>query len=132
MTTEFKVGIVVLFGIAILFYMSFRVGKFGTLTEGHGYTVTAHFKNIAGLDTKSPVEVAGVEVGRISKIALDGTVAKTWLLMKEDVKVPVDSKVAIKSFGILGDKYIEITPGQSTQYVQERRGAEERRHLRGL
>jgi phospholipid/cholesterol/gamma-HCH transport system substrate-binding protein len=117
MTTEFKVGLVVLLGIVILFYMSFKVGKFGTLTEGHGYIVTAHFRNIAGLDTKSPVEVAGVEVGRISKIALDGTVAKTWLLMKEGVKIPVDSKVAIKSFGILGDKYIEITPGLSTEYV---------------
>ena len=67
MTTEFKVGIVVLLGIAILFYMSFRVGKFGTLTEGRGYTVTAHFNNIAGLDTKSPVEVAGVEVGRVEQ-----------------------------------------------------------------
>jgi len=118
MTTEFKVGIVVLLGIVILFYMSFRVGKFGTLTEGHGYLVTAHFRNIAGLDTKSPVEVAGVEVGRINKIALDGSVAKTWLLMKEDVKIPVDSKVAIKSFGILGDKYVEITPGRSTEYVK--------------
>jgi phospholipid/cholesterol/gamma-HCH transport system substrate-binding protein len=38
--------------------------------------------------------------------------------MKEDVKIPVDSKVAIKSFGILGDKYIEITPGRSTEYVK--------------
>jgi phospholipid/cholesterol/gamma-HCH transport system substrate-binding protein len=118
MTAEFKVGIVVLLGIVTLFYMSFRVGKFGTLTEGHGYVVTAHFKNISGLDTKSPVEVAGVEVGRLSKIALDGSVAKTWLLMKEGVTIPVDSKVAIKSSGILGDKYIDITPGFSTQYVK--------------
>ena len=119
MTAEFKVGIVVLLGIAILFYMSFRVGKFGTLTEGRGYTLTAHFNNIAGLDIKSPVEVAGVEVGRISKIALDGSVAKAWMLMKQDVKVPVDSKVAIKSFGILGDKYVEITPGHSTVYASD-------------
>ena len=83
MTTEFKVGIVVLLGIVILFYMSFRVGKFGSLTEGRGYTVTVHFKNIAGLDTKSPVEIAGVEVGRVNKITLDGSVAKAALLMKE-------------------------------------------------
>ncbi len=117
MTTEFKVGMVVLLGIVILFYMSFRVGKFGTLTEGKGYTLTAHFRNVAGLDTKSSIEVAGVEVGRINKIALDGSVAKTWLLMKDGVKVPVDSKVAIKSSGILGDKYIEITPGHSTEYA---------------
>jgi phospholipid/cholesterol/gamma-HCH transport system substrate-binding protein len=114
MTTEFKVGIVVLLGILLLFYMSFRIGKFGTLTEGRGYTVTVHFKNIAGLDTKSPVEIAGVEVGRVSKIALDGSTAKTALLIKSDVKIPVDSRIAIKSFGILGDKYVEVMPGQST------------------
>ena len=54
MTTEFKVGVVVLAGIALLFYMSFRIGKFGSLTEGRGYSVTAHFKNAAGLDVKNP------------------------------------------------------------------------------
>jgi len=89
MTTEFKVGMVVLLGIIILFYMSFRVGKFGSLTEGPGYEVVAHFKNVAGLDTKSPVEIAGVEVGRVNKVSLDGTMAKTTLLMKEDTKTPI-------------------------------------------
>lgn len=118
MTTEFKVGIVVLLGIAILFYMSFRIGKFGSLTEGRGYIITAHFKNISGLDTKSPVEIAGVEVGRVYKISLDRNLAKTELLIKEGVKIPVDSKVAIKSFGILGDKYVEIAPGQSQTYAR--------------
>ncbi|OPY65360.1 MAG: putative phospholipid ABC transporter-binding protein MlaD [Syntrophorhabdaceae bacterium PtaU1.Bin034] len=113
MTTEFKVGIVVLLGIAILFYMSFRVGRFGVFAQG-GYTLTAHFKNTAGLDNKSPVEIAGVEVGRVTKITLDRNMAKTSMLLKEEVKVPIDSKIAIKSFGILGDKYLEIIPGQST------------------
>jgi phospholipid/cholesterol/gamma-HCH transport system substrate-binding protein len=118
MTTEFKVGIVVLVGIVLLFYMSFRIGKFGSLTEGKGYFVTAHFKNTAGLDAKSPVEIAGVEVGRVNKITLDGTMAKATLLLKDDVKVPVDSAVAIKAFGILGEKYIEISPGQSKVYAK--------------
>ncbi len=118
MTTEFKVGILVLFGIILLFYMSFRIGKFGSLTEGAGYFVDAHFKNVAGLDTKSPVEVAGVEIGRVNKINLDGTTAKTTLLIKNNVKIPMDSKVAIKSFGILGDKYLEIIPGQSPVYAR--------------
>jgi phospholipid/cholesterol/gamma-HCH transport system substrate-binding protein len=122
MTTEFKVGVLVLLGIILLFYMSFRIGKFGSFTEGPGYEVSAHFKNVAGLDTKSPVEIAGVEVGRVNKVSLDGTMAKTALLMKENTKIPIDSKVSIKSFGILGDKYLEITPGQSP--VMARNGDE--------
>jgi phospholipid/cholesterol/gamma-HCH transport system substrate-binding protein len=113
MTTEFKVGVVVLIGILVLFYMSFRIGKFGALSQA-GYVVTAEFKNVAGLDTKSPVEVAGVEIGRVTRISLDGPRAKVTMLIRQDVKLPIDSKVAIKSFGILGDKYIEIAPGQST------------------
>ena len=96
MTTEFKVGVLVLLGIILLFYMSFRIGKFGSFTEGPGYEVSAHFKNVAGLDTKSPVEIAGVEVGRVNKVSLDGTMAKTALLMKENTKIPIDSKVVHK------------------------------------
>lgn len=113
MTTEFKVGMVVLAGILLLFYMSFRIGKFGALSEGRGYTVTVHFKDTAGLDAKSPVEIAGVEVGRVSKISLDGKLARVTLLIKEETKIPVDSGISIKSFGILGDKYVEVTPGNS-------------------
>jgi phospholipid/cholesterol/gamma-HCH transport system substrate-binding protein len=117
-TTEFKVGVVVLVGIAILFYMSFRVGKFGLVAE-RGYTVTAHFKNTAGLDNKSPVQVAGVEIGRVNKITLDKNMAKAAMTIKEDVKIPVDSKIAIKSFGILGDKYLEIIVGNATTYLKD-------------
>jgi phospholipid/cholesterol/gamma-HCH transport system substrate-binding protein len=119
MTTEFKVGVLVLAGIVLLFYMSFRIGKFGSLTEGPGYSVTAHFKNTAGLDVKSPVEIAGVAVGRVSKIGLDGTMAKATLLLKNNVKVPLNSAVAIKASGILGDKYVEIVPGTSSTYAKD-------------
>jgi phospholipid/cholesterol/gamma-HCH transport system substrate-binding protein len=118
MTTEFKVGVLVLVGIAVLFYMSFRVGKFGTVSEGKGYVVSAHFKNAAGLDKKSPVEVAGVQIGRVHQIALDGNMAKVSLLIKNEIKVPMDSKISIKSYGILGDKYLEIMVGQSAEFVK--------------
>jgi phospholipid/cholesterol/gamma-HCH transport system substrate-binding protein len=116
-TTEFKVGVVVIFAILLLFYMSFKVGKFGILTE-KGYTVTVHFKNVAGLDIKAPVQVAGVEVGSVQRIVLDGTKARVTLLLRNDLKVPTDSVVSIKSFGILGDKYIEIGLGRATTYAK--------------
>lgn len=119
MTTELKVGIVVLFSIVLLFYMSVRIGKFGILTQ-QGYELKADFKNVAGLDNKSPVQVAGVEVGRVKDIRLQEYHARATLIITPGVKIPVDSKVAIKSFGILGDKYLEIIPGQSTQYLKDR------------
>jgi phospholipid/cholesterol/gamma-HCH transport system substrate-binding protein len=117
MTSEFKVGVVVLIGIVLLFYMSFRVGRFDVLHKG-GYEVVAHFNNIAGLDSKSPVDLAGVEVGQVKSISLEGYRAKAVLTIKDGVKIPDDSQVAIKSLGILGDKYLQITPGQSTVYLK--------------
>lgn len=119
MTTEFKVGVLVLVGIAILFYMSFRVAKFGSLSEGEGYAVTARFKNVSGLAKKSAVQVAGVQVGMVNEITLDETMAKASLRIRKSVKIPTDSKIAIKSTGILGEKYIEIVLGQSTAYVKD-------------
>jgi phospholipid/cholesterol/gamma-HCH transport system substrate-binding protein len=119
MTTEFKVGVLVLVGIAILFYMSFRVAKFGSLSEGKGYAVTARFINVSGLGKKSPVQVAGVQVGAVDNIALEGTRAKVSFRIGRSVNIPTDSKVTIKSLGILGEKYIDITLGQSTAYVKD-------------
>lgn len=117
MSSEFKVGVVVLIGIAVLFYMSFRVGKFGVLTRS-GYEISVHFTDVAGLDIKSPVELAGVEIGNVRQLSLDGYRAKASLLIKESVKIPTDSKLVIKSFGILGDRYLAIVPGQATTFLK--------------
>jgi len=115
---ELKVGILVLIGIVILFYMSFRIGKFGVFREA-GYDVIVSFDNASGLDPKSPVQIAGVQVGKVRKIKLDGYKAMATLVIKESVNIPVDSKVAIKSQGVLGDKYIEIIPGIEKKFLAQ-------------
>ncbi len=117
MSSEFKVGVVVLVGIVILFYMSFRIGKFGALTRS-GYEVVAYLPDVAGLDIKSPVQVAGVEVGTVRKLSLEGYRAKASLLIRENVKIPTDSKLSVKSFGVLGDKYLAIIPGQAKTFLK--------------
>ncbi|HAR97291.1 MAG TPA: hypothetical protein DCR97_15215 [Deltaproteobacteria bacterium] len=119
MTTELKVGIVVLISIALLFYMSVRIGKFGGLMQ-QGYELKVNFENVGGLDNKSPVQVAGVEVGQVKDIKLRKYHARVTLIITPGVKIPKDSKAAIKSFGILGDKYLEIIPGQSAQHLKDR------------
>jgi len=117
MSSQLKVGIVVILGIVILFYMSFRVGKFGALTRG-GYDIIVHFDDVAGLDIRSPVELAGVEIGVLKRIYLDGYRAKAVLVIRDTVKIPVDSRIAVKSSGILGDKYLSIMPGKATTYLK--------------
>ncbi len=114
--TEIKVGIVVLIGIAILIYMSFRVDKYGILS-GDVYELTISIDNAGGLDVKTPVHIAGVEVGKIKEITLEGYKAKAILTIKSEIKVPTDSVVEIKTLGVLGDMIIEIMQGSSDRFL---------------
>ena len=115
-SSELLVGILVLVGIIMLFYMSFRIGKFGTFNQ-RGYEVTAEVDNANGLDAKSPVHVAGVQIGRVKSIELHGYRALLRLVLAENIKIPVDSTASVKTQGTLGDKYIEIEPGQAKTYL---------------
>lgn len=118
LTTELKVGVLVLIAVIVLFYMSFKVEKFGFLRE-EGYEVSVILDNANGLDRRTPVLLAGVQVGNISKISLSGYKARVRMRLTKSVKVPVDSTIAIKSQSLLGDKYIEIIPGAQRQYFAE-------------
>ena len=117
-SAELKVGILVLVGIIILFYMSFRVGKYGVFRE-QGYEVNVSIGNAGGLDIKTPVQIAGVEIGKVRKITLEGYKANATLIIKEGVKIPADSKVAVRSQGVLGDKVIEIIPGTGKTFLAQ-------------
>ena len=107
--TETKVGIFVVLGIIILTYFTVRVGRIAVREAG--YRVYTHVESAAGLDKNSPVRIAGVEVGKVESIVLDGTKAKVTLQLPLNVKIPAGSKVYVKSAGLLGEKYIEIVPG---------------------
>ena len=69
LSTELKVGFFALFVLAVLAFMTFRVGGLEWMRkEGTPYYVS--FKNIAGLDEKTKVKIAGVDAGIIEKIEL--------------------------------------------------------------
>jgi phospholipid/cholesterol/gamma-HCH transport system substrate-binding protein len=106
-STEAKVGILVLVGIILLFFMSFRVSK---LERMKGETYTAFFPSVSGLVVDATVEVAGVPVGRVEKIGLEKGKAKVWMKIGQ-VRLHEDAGAAIKTHGVLGDKYIEIRLG---------------------
>jgi phospholipid/cholesterol/gamma-HCH transport system substrate-binding protein len=109
-SSEAKVGLFVLVGLLILGYMSFQVGKqsFGSKS---GYTLEVTFDNVAGLDRDASVQIAGVEVGRVESIRLEGGKALVRLRIGANVKLEKDAIAAIKTHGILGEKYVELHPG---------------------
>jgi len=114
--TETKVGIFVVVGIIALTYFTVRVGRIAVREAG--YRVYAQVESAAGLDKNSPVRIAGVEVGKVESIALDGTKAKITLQLPLNVKIPAGSKVYVKSAGLLGEKYIEIAAGAGSELVK--------------
>ena len=110
---ETLVGLFVLLGLAGLVFLSLKAANLGTFSARDGYTVTARFDNIGGLKPRSPVRSAGVTVGRVTSIALDGKTFQGLVTMELDrsVQFPRDSSAKILTSGLLGDQYIGIEPG---------------------
>jgi phospholipid/cholesterol/gamma-HCH transport system substrate-binding protein len=114
---ETAVGIFIIVGLLCLAYISIKLGNvelFGTKQ----YMVKARFTDIAGLTEGSGVEIAGVPVGKVSKINLINDQAVVELLINPDVKIQEDSIASIRTQGIIGDKYVKISPGGSEEYVK--------------
>jgi phospholipid/cholesterol/gamma-HCH transport system substrate-binding protein len=114
--TETKVGIFVLLGIILLAYFTVRVGRIAVREEG--YRAYSYVESAAGLDKNSPVRIAGVEVGKVETIKLEGLKAKITMLLPFNVKLPLGSKVYVKSAGLLGEKYVEIAPGTGAEFIK--------------
>ncbi len=114
--TETKVGIFVVLGILVLTYFTIRVGKISIREEG--YRVYTNVDSAAGLDKNSPVRIAGVEVGKVESIGLEGLKAKVTIHLPPKIQIPEGSKLYVKSSGLLGEKYIEIAPGPGPQYIK--------------
>jgi len=113
MSKEAKVGIFVLLGIVILTFFTFRVSKTGGL-GAKGYKLTVDFETAAGLEPKANVKMAGVPIGKVEEIRLVGINARLVLRIRDGVRIPIDSVASIQTQGLLGEKYVEILPGQET------------------
>ncbi|PIP36669.1 MAG: mammalian cell entry protein [Desulfobacterales bacterium CG23_combo_of_CG06-09_8_20_14_all_52_9] len=113
LTVEAKVGFFVVLGIFILGYMAMKVGKLSFTREG-GYDIEVFFDSVSGLSPDVPVEIAGVEVGRVRDISLKDGKARVTLRIKPDVQIKKDAKAVIRTRGILGDKFIALGAGSET------------------
>ncbi|MFQ5354034.1 MAG: MlaD family protein [Thermodesulfobacteriota bacterium] len=110
---EAKVGIFVLVGIALLVFMSLKVGGF-RFGKAEGYTLFATFDSAAGIDPNASVKIAGVEVGRVTEISLIGNRARIAIRMRPEVRIGTGFTATLKSTGLLGEKYLELVPGPAT------------------
>lgn len=113
---EMKVGIFVFIGVIILMIFVLSLGGFKTWTSR--YQVAFMFDFVNGVKLGSPVRFAGVDVGEVKELQLskssdsDKTRVRIVCWVKNEIKVPLDSRIWINTLGLLGEKYVEIIPGK--------------------
>ena len=110
---ETLVGFFVLLGMLGLVFLALKAANLGSVGGGDTYTVKANFDNIGGLKVRAPVRTAGVTVGRVTAIKLDGKTFQGVVSMEIErgYQYPKDSAAKILTAGLLGDQYVGLDPG---------------------
>lgn len=114
---ETIMGVVVVLVAAFFAYFAYNVSD---LQVVKGYDVTAKFLKVGGLNVGSDVRINGIKVGTVIGQQLDNEdyTAEVKMSLASNIKLPVDSVVSIESDGLVGDKFIKINPGQSTEMLK--------------
>jgi phospholipid/cholesterol/gamma-HCH transport system substrate-binding protein len=114
--TDIMVGIFVLIGAICLGYLAIRLGKV-ELFGATGYIVYADFSSVAGLKLGDPAEIAGVRVGKVESLGLAEDRARVTLRIDPPVKLQEDVIASVRARGLIGDKFVLITPGASDKII---------------
>jgi phospholipid/cholesterol/gamma-HCH transport system substrate-binding protein len=111
-TMETVVGIFVVLGLICVGYMTVKLGKLN-LWGNDSYSLIAKFSSVSGLRKGNPVNILGIEVGRVERITMDqdNQKAVVEIKVKNDIKIYDDAIASIKTEGLIGDKYLNIDPG---------------------
>ena len=117
---ELKVGAFVLIAIGCLMVAILSISNFSFFEKGQDLNVIFGFAN--GLKKSAPVRLAGVEAGRVKNIDIltegSSMKVKVELFIEDGIRIPVDSGISINQLGLLGEKYVEVTPGKSQQMIE--------------
>jgi phospholipid/cholesterol/gamma-HCH transport system substrate-binding protein len=109
-TVDLSVGIFIILGVLCLGYISVSFGNLNVLGGGQ-YQVEAVYSSVAGLNENTEVEMLGIRIGSVNQIWLEDYKAHVKLGIDRDVTIPKGSIASIKTEGLLGEKYVSISPG---------------------
>jgi phospholipid/cholesterol/gamma-HCH transport system substrate-binding protein len=118
MKRELKIGIFVGLALLILAVFIFIIGDMANLFRKPGYPLYVSFDSTAGLEKGAKVRLAGVRVGYVKDIKLEGRRAKVVMAISPKYKINQGSKASLAALGLLGEKYIEIMPGESPHFCR--------------
>lgn len=115
-TLDLSVGLFLIIGLLAVAWLSVNLGRVDLL-GGRGYVVNADFPSVGGLKVGSPVEIAGVQIGNVNGIHLVEDQARVVMSIRSGVTLQDDSIASIKTKGLIGEKYIRISPGGSDRSI---------------
>ena len=117
---EIYVGLFVIIGVVTMGYLILAIGEVSFFPKNQ-YLLHGFFSSATGLKQGARVEIAGVEIGTVSSISIDKErlVAKVVFLINGDMELSDDSIASVKTAGIIGQKYIDISPGGSDDILED-------------
>lgn len=122
MSREIRVGVLVLAALAVVAMAVFFIGQSHHLfTRSNEYFI--HFVNVSGLSRGNPVQLNGVNVGQVQRIVLPENIHQehltVWIKVERRyaARIRTDSKARIKTLGLLGDKYIQVSSGSPSAKI---------------
>lgn len=113
-TTEIIVGLFMIAGFAALLFLALQVSGLSLKPAGDIYTVYADFNDAGSLAPRGKVSMAGVSIGRIGDVSLNPKTFQARVAIEIDARynsIPADSSAVIRTSGLLGDQYIDISVG---------------------
>ena len=118
MKREIKIGIFLTTAILIISTFIFIVGDLSVLFRKPGYSILVSYDSATGLEKRAVVRMAGVKVGYVKDIRLKGRKAEVELIINFGISIPKGSMATLASIGLLGEKHIEVLPGEAAEFLQ--------------
>ncbi len=119
-SVELIVGVFVLICMVCVGYLTIKVGQMDIM-GGATYEVSARFQSVAGLKKGADVEIAGVNVGKVSSVEIDpeDLVANVVIKVDNAIALTDDTIASVRTAGLIGDKYIKLSPGGSDENLAD-------------
>jgi phospholipid/cholesterol/gamma-HCH transport system substrate-binding protein len=116
---ETVVGIFVVIGLLSVAYMTIKLGKVSIFGDDY-YSVYASFGSVSGLRVGNPVEIGGIEVGRVEQMLIDQEkqISVVELKINRNIRVYDDASASIRTAGLIGDKFVKVEPGGSGEILK--------------
>jgi phospholipid/cholesterol/gamma-HCH transport system substrate-binding protein len=120
LNVEITVGLFMIAGFLAFGYLSLHMGEFSIFDLEKNYSVVAEFDNVSGLKVGAAIEIAGVNVGKVSDIRLGNQgLARVAMLINREVAITMDAIASIRTQGLIGDKYIKIIQGADAEMLAD-------------